>query len=140
MDKSLTISLSALLLLTGLAIPAAATRPQGVTILVTKPLDVANPGTFVATGGITDSGVFQQSDFHEAAIPSPQVGSEHYTDTFTGANGTTWPMSTPCSPSSPPGRSSPRMDHGSSPVARAPTRTSMVRARCTRSSTCLGGW
>lgn len=64
---------------------ASAVPPQDVTFAVSKPL--RDPGNFTASGAIDDSGVFQWSDFHRAALPSPVVGVEHFTMSFTGTNG-----------------------------------------------------
>jgi hypothetical protein len=88
MRRLTTAVLSSVLLVGAGAVPVAATAPQPVTILVTKPLGDLNAGSFTASGGVSDSGGFLQSDFHDTAIGAPTIAVSHYVDTFTGRLGT----------------------------------------------------
>src|SRR5262249_18072465 len=61
---------------------------HAVTINITKGFGDFTPGTFSASGGVTDSGVFQLLDAHAPALPSPIVGTSHDRTGPSGARGT----------------------------------------------------
>jgi hypothetical protein len=71
-----------------LPIPTFASTPQDVTISGHKIGGDLNPGVFIAVGGITDSGRLQQHDFHNTALPAPNIGTDHFITTLYGNNGT----------------------------------------------------
>src|SRR5205085_10295440 len=81
--------LLALSLLVALGVPVVATAgvPQAVNVTITKGLGDFTPGTFIASGGISDSGGYQLVEEHDTAVPSPVVGTAHYVFTLTGAQG-----------------------------------------------------
>jgi len=67
---------------------APSSIPQPLTVTITKGFGDFTPGTFIASEGIADSGVYQLLDAHDAALPSPVVGTGHDTFTLTGTRGT----------------------------------------------------
>jgi len=69
------------------ALVAPSSIPQPVTITATKGVGDFTPGAFRASGGITDSGVYQLIDSQAAALPSPVVGTAHFTVSLTGTRG-----------------------------------------------------
>src|SRR5262245_44030826 len=69
------------------AIVAPSSIPQPVTITIAKGFGDFTPGAFSASGGITDSGVYQLIDEHDTALPAPVVGTAHATLGFTGTQG-----------------------------------------------------
>ncbi len=69
-------------------IVASASLPQAVAITATEPLGDFNPGSFTASGGITDSGVYQLLEDRDVAVPSPIVGTSHFIFSLAGIQGT----------------------------------------------------
>lgn len=70
-----------------LAPGAAASQGSAVTIETQKPFG-PSPGTFSATGAISDSGTFVNSSFVFGGVGAPNFVSVHATQTFDGALGT----------------------------------------------------
>ena len=68
------------------ASPAAASAPTPVTIQTQKPFGPA-PGTFSATGAISDSGSFANGGRIVSAIPAPTFVINHLVQRFEGALG-----------------------------------------------------
>jgi hypothetical protein len=75
-------SISAVILLALVLAPgAAASQREAVTIETQKPFG-ASPGTFTATGGISDSGTFVNTSFVFGGVPAPSFVTVHATQRF----------------------------------------------------------
>ena len=85
--QRLALILTMLILPLPLASGAAASQRSAVTIETQKPFG-PSPGTFSATGAISDSGTFVNSSISFGGLGAPNFVSVHVTQTFEGALGT----------------------------------------------------
>jgi hypothetical protein len=73
-------------LMLALAPAASADKPDPVQIDSEKPFGPV-PGDFTASGAITDSGTFSNTNRIESAVPAPTHLNNHLTQAFVGENG-----------------------------------------------------
>lgn len=85
--RRIALVLTLIVIALALAPGAAASQRGAVTIETQKPFG-PSPGTFSATGAISDSGTFVNSSFVFGGLGAPNFVSVHATQTFAGAFGT----------------------------------------------------
>jgi hypothetical protein len=85
--RRIALFLSLIVLPLPLATGAAASQRDGVTIETQKPFG-PSPGTFSATGAMSDAGTFFNSSIAFGGLGAPNFVSVHVTQTFEGALGT----------------------------------------------------